>query len=191
MGSSATAVFIDKDGTLIHDFPYNADPARVALMPGAAEGLRLLHSAGHPLFVVTNQPGVARGRFDEAALAAIARRAKTLVRRAGAALSGFYYCPHDPAGRVAAYAVECVCRKPRAGLIRRACREHRLDPKRAWMIGDILHDVEAGRRAGCRTILIDNGGETEWRLTAAREPHFIAPDLARAAEHILDAGEAP
>lgn len=187
MAPCGTAVFIDKDGTLVEDLPGVADPARLALLPGAAEGLRRLHEAGRKLFVVSNQPGVARGRFRAEDLEAVSRRLEELAAAAGAWFTGFYYCPHDPDGRVADYAVACACRKPLPGLILRACRDHGLDARRAWMVGDILHDVEAGRRASCRTVLVDNGHETEWRRSPWRTPHYTAPDLARAAELILGA----
>jgi ribonucleoside-diphosphate reductase alpha chain len=96
-------------------------------------------------------------------------------------LAGFYYCPHHPHGSVPAYAVTCDCRKPRPGLILRAAREQGVDPARSWLVGDILDDVEAGRAAGCRTVLLDNGHETEWVLSPARRPDGVAADLAEAA----------
>lgn len=175
------AVFLDKDGTLVEDVPYNVDPARVRLTRGAAEGLRALHAAGYGLFVISNQSGVARGYFPEAALAAVEARVRELLHEAGVPLAGFYYCPHHPKGVVPAYAIACACRKPAPGLIERAAREHGLDLARSWFVGDILDDVQAGRAAGCRTVLLDTGHETEWRLTPERQPHHKAADLAEAA----------
>src|SRR3954470_4364570 len=122
-GMGDSAVFLDKDGTLIEDVPYNVDPARIRLMPGAAGGLRALDAAGYRLIVVSNQSGVARGYFEEAALAAVEARLRELLAEAGVPLAGFYYCPHHPEGSVAAYAVECSCRKPQPGLLVRAARE--------------------------------------------------------------------
>ena len=184
--ASRAAVFLDKDGTLVEDVPYNVDPARVRLAPGAAAALAALHAAGYRLAVVSNQSGVARGLFPEAALAAVWRRLAELLP--GVPLAGCYYCPHHPAGAAPAYAVECDCRKPAPGLVLRAARELGVEPRRSWVVGDILDDVEAGRRAGCRTVLIDNGHETEWDLSPGRRPHFRAPDLAGAARVILAAG---
>lgn len=178
MGASRRAVFLDKDGTLVEDVPWSADPASTRLLPGAREGVAALARAGYRLFIVSNQPGVARGCFPEAALTAVARRLEELVGGAGACLSGFYYCPHDGAAG-------CACRKPSPGMIVRACREHGLDPARSWMVGDILDDVEAGRRAGCRTVMIDNGHETEWVSGPLRAPHFTARDLEETARRIL------
>src|SRR5579871_1015067 len=106
------AVFLDKDGTLIEDVPYNVDPDRIRLSVGAMEALQTLHDAGYQLVVVSNQSGVARGRFPEAALAEVEKRLRELLAAAGVPLAGFYYCPHHPAGHVAPYAVDCSCRKP-------------------------------------------------------------------------------
>jgi histidinol-phosphate phosphatase family protein len=181
------AVFLDKDGTLIDDLPFNVEPERMQLAAGAAAGLRLLSQAGYRLLVVSNQPGVAMGYFPEHALAAVRDRLQDLARHAGAALDGFYYCPHLPGGTVARYRMPCPCRKPAPGMLRHAARDHGLDLRRAWMIGDILDDIEAGRAAGCRTVLIDNGNETEWDLAPRRRPHRIAANLAEAAQQVLDA----
>ncbi len=178
---SRRAVFLDKDGTLVEDVPYNVDPARIRLTAGAVEGLRALHAAGYRLVVISNQSGVARGYFPEAALAAVEGRLRELLHAAGVPLAGFYYCPHHPHGVVPAYAVACGCRKPAPGLIERAAREHGLDLARSWFVGDILDDVQAGRAAGCTTVLLDNGHETEWVLTPERRPHHTAADLAEAA----------
>jgi histidinol phosphatase-like enzyme len=86
--------------------------------------------------------------------------------------------------------VACECRKPEPGLILRAAREHAIEPARSWFVGDILDDVEAGRRAGCRTVLIENGNETIWKPGLMRRPHLVAADLAQAARLILAADAA-
>ncbi|HJT77608.1 MAG TPA: HAD family hydrolase [Gemmataceae bacterium] len=185
---SERAVFLDKDGTLVEDVPYNVDPAQVRLMPGAGAGLRRLHAAGFRLVVISNQSGVARGLFPEAALAGVEQRLRELLREEGVPLDGFYWCPHHPEGTVAAYAVECDCRKPAPGLILRAAREQGIDLARSWFVGDILHDIEAGRAAGCTTVLLDNGHETEWVLTPQRQPHYTAAYLSEAAALILANG---
>lgn len=181
------AIFFDKDGTLIDDVPYNVDPGRMTLAEGAREGLRALHGAGFGLFVVSNQSGVARGYFAEEALGAVADRMGRLFEEAGVPMGGFYYCPHHPEGSVAPFAVACDCRKPEPGLILRAAREHGIDPGGSWFVGDLLDDVEAGHRAGCRAVLIDHGHETIGRRGPLREPDLIAPDLAEAARLILQA----
>ncbi len=178
-------IFLDKDGTLIPDIPYNVDPARITLLPGAIEGLRMLHAAGYKFIVVTNQSGVARGLFTEADLVGVEARIRELLGEHGIPLAGFYYCPHHVAGALPEYAIACECRKPEPGMILKAAHEYDIDLVHSWMIGDILNDVEAGRRAGVRTVLIDNGSETEWVLTSQRQPHYRARDLQEAAEAIL------
>jgi D,D-heptose 1,7-bisphosphate phosphatase len=179
------AVFLDKDGTLVVDVPYNVDPDRMVLMPGAGESLRRLSDAGYKLIVVSNQSGVARGIFSESALPAVEQRLREMLAEYGAPISGFYYCPHHPDGVVLEYAVHCDCRKPEPGLILRAAAEHGVALDRSWFVGDILNDMEAGRRAGCRTILLDNGNETEWELSRERLPDCVVSDLQDAADRIL------
>lgn len=180
------AVFLDKDGTLIHDIPYNVNPALIELMPGAGYGLWRLYAAGYDLIVVSNQSGVARGFFREEALHYVEQRLHLLMAEVGVRLSGFYYCPHLPNGEVVAYSIDCDCRKPAPGLLVRAATDLNIDLSQSWLIGDILNDVEAGHRAGCRSVLLDNGNETEWELSSLRRPDFIADDLTEAAGCILD-----
>lgn len=179
------AVLLDKDGTVLDDVPYNVDPARMRLAPGAAAALRLLGGLGLPLVVVTNQPGVAHGLHTEAELVPVRERLAAMFAEHGAALSGFLYCPHHPEGQVAPYARACLCRKPMPGLLLQAAAAWRLDLARSWMIGDILNDVEAGNRAGCATVLVDCGNETEWQLSPARQADYVVPTLDAAARLVV------
>ncbi len=181
------AVFLDKDGTLIDDVPYNVDPNRMRLAPGSRSGLRRLHERGFRLVVVSNQSGVARGYFTEDALREVEERLRDLLRTFGVPLAGFYYCPHDPLGRVKRYATACTCRKPRPGLLQRAARDGHFDLTHSWCVGDILDDIEAGCAAHCRTVLIDNGNETKWQLSDQRVPDYIARNVDEAADFIIDA----
>jgi histidinol-phosphate phosphatase family protein len=183
------AVFIDKDGTLIRDVPMNVDPELMRLTDGAADGLRRLHGAGFRVAVVSNQAGVAHGAFPERALDAVVTRLRELLDRSGVPLDGFYYCPHHPEARVERYRVTCECRKPAPGLVLRAAESMGADLEQSWMVGDILDDVEAGRRAGCRTVLFDSGGETEWVITPSRTPDFMARRFSEVVDHILGASE--
>ena len=185
------AVFIDKDGTLIDDVPYNVDPALIRLSDKAGEALALLKQLGYRLIVISNQSGVARGYFPEAAIDGVKRRLAELLAEYDVALDGFYYCPHHPKGTVADYAHACDCRKPEPGMFLTAAREHHIDLKRSWMIGDILHDVEAGHRAGCRAVLIDNGNETEWEDSPLRRPDLKVKDMHEAACAIAQAVSSP
>lgn len=170
------AVFFDKDGTLVENVPYNADPERISLAEGAADAVRRLAGEGYRIFVVSNQPGVALGHFAEGDLRAVERRLRELLPH----LDGFYYCPHAPEAA-------CRCRKPACGLLLRAAREHAVDLGKSWMVGDILDDVEAGRRAGCRTVLLDIGNETEWQLGERRTPDETVRSLPQAASRICGA----
>lgn len=181
-----SAVFLDKDGTLVENVPYNVNPSRITLTRGAGTGIFQLSQAGYLPVVVSNQSGVARGYFAETELAGVeARLRELLLQQGGADLAGFYYCPHHPAGVVETYAHPCECRKPQPGMIYRAAQELEIELSQSWLIGDILDDIEAGRRAGLQTILINNGSETEWVLSPYREPHFIVSDMEQAARTIL------
>jgi D,D-heptose 1,7-bisphosphate phosphatase len=183
------AVFLDKDGTLIENEPYNINPEIIRLAAGAGEALSLLRQTGYLLIIISNQSGIARGYFQEQDLLPVAAKLYALCEQLGSPLSGFFYCPHLPEGVIEAYSCKCDCRKPESGLLYRAAKEHGIDLEQSWMIGDILHDVEAGRRAGCRTVLVDNGNETEWVLSPGRYPHHIARNLVDAARIIHALGE--
>lgn len=179
------AVFLDKDGTLIENVPYNVDPARVRFAKGAAFCLRLLHESGYGVVVVSNQSGVAKGLFPESALHGIRQRLEQMCSRIEVPLLDVCFCPHHPEGIVSHYSVSCFCRKPAPGLILHAARAHGIDLTSSWLIGDILNDIAAGRRAGCKTILVNNGSETEWELTESRTPDYFVDDLAEAALVII------
>ena len=177
------AVFIDKDGTLVENVPYNVDPALLRFTPNAVEGLRRLVRAGYLLIVVSNQPGVALQRFTVAELRRLAEALTQLLADAGVPLAGCYFCPHAPAGE--RFGGRCRCRKPAAGMLLDAARDHGIDLGRSWMVGDILDDIEAGWRAGCGSVLLDAGNETEWRWSPIRIPDFRVRDLGAAAESII------
>lgn len=181
--SSRRAVFLDKDGTIIDDVPMNVDPGKIRLAATAAESLRALQHQGFALVVVTNQPGIARALFPREALDGVRLRIELL---AGVTFDGFYVCPHDPDGVIPELAQACDCRKPLPGLFLRAASDLDLDLARSWCVGDILHDVEAGNRAGCRSVLLNNGHETEWLLSPARRPTFVTHTLLDAARLILE-----
>lgn len=166
------AILLDKDGTLIENVPYNANPELVRLLPGMSDALLAFHHAGYLLIVVSNQSGVALGYWPESALKPVEARIRLLLAQAGVPLAGFYYCPHHPEGTVSRYALTCYCRKPQPGLIFHAAKMHDLELGQSWVVGDILDDVQAGRSAGCKTILVDNGNETEWLLTPDRRPDY-------------------
>jgi D-glycero-D-manno-heptose 1,7-bisphosphate phosphatase len=178
------AVFLDRDDTLIHNDGDLGDPDQVRLMPGVPEGLRALRRAGFRLVVVTNQGGVARGRYTEDDVDLVHRRIAELVDEAAGEvdlLERFYYCPYHPDAAVAAYRRDHFWRKPRPGMLLQAARDLDLDLGSSWLIGDRPRDVEAGRTAGCRTILLSvDGVEAE-----DCRPTAVAGDFIAAVRHVL------
>jgi D-glycero-D-manno-heptose 1,7-bisphosphate phosphatase len=177
--SDRRAVFLDRDGTIIEDEGYIADPVSVRLLPGAAEAIARLNGAGVPVIVVTNQSGIARGLLDEAAYAATARRLDELLAAAGARIDGHYHCPHHPD-----LTGPCECRKPGPLLYRRAAVDHDLDLARSWWVGDRLRDVLPAERFNGRGLLIGQPAADELSNPAAdRFP--VVPDLAAAVGVIL------
>jgi D-glycero-D-manno-heptose 1,7-bisphosphate phosphatase len=175
------AVFLDKDGTLIPDIPYNVNVDLIQIESEAIKGLKLLKEQEFLLVVVSNQSGIARGYFSEANLDKVWQKISDLLQPHQLSINGYYYCPHHPEGKMNPYAMDCDCRKPLPGLIFTAAAKLNVDLSQSWMIGDILNDVEAGKRAGCRTVLLDKGNETEWILNEWRTPDFTAPDFYTAA----------
>jgi D-glycero-D-manno-heptose 1,7-bisphosphate phosphatase len=156
---SEKAVFLDRDGTLIEDPGYLNNPDMVKVLPGAAEALVHLKRLGYKLVVVSNQSGVARGIIKEAALAQITDRMKQLFGNEGAYIDGVYYCVCHPDGVIEKYRKDTDDRKPKPGMLLQAARDLNIDLARSWAIGDSYRDVEAGRRAGCRTILLNSPPE--------------------------------
>jgi D-glycero-D-manno-heptose 1,7-bisphosphate phosphatase len=151
------AVFLDRDGVVIEDSHYLGHADRIRPLPGAAEAIAGLNRAGWPVVVVTNQSGVARGLFSESDVGAVHARLAEVLREFGARIDAFHYCPHHPEAEVAAYRVECECRKPKSGMLRRAAAELGLDLAASWLVGDRVTDLEAGAAVGCRTVLVRTG----------------------------------
>ncbi len=152
---SDKAVFLDRDDTLIWDPGYINDPDQVRLIDGVPEALIALSKIGYKLIVVSNQSAVARGIVTEKVLGRIHDRLEELLGEKGASLDGIYYCPYHPDGSVPRYRKESDCRKPKPGMLLAAADEMDIDLDESWMIGNSGRDVEAGARAGCRTILVD------------------------------------
>jgi D-glycero-D-manno-heptose 1,7-bisphosphate phosphatase len=151
------AVFLDRDGTLVEEVPYLHDPDQVALLPGVAQALARLAGAGYGLVVVTNQAGLARGLYDEAAVARVHRRLGELLAGAGVALDGVYYCPHHPQGLVAGYARACRCRKPGPGMLEAAAGRLGLDLGVSFLVGNHPTDVGAAVAAGVTPLFVATG----------------------------------
>ena len=183
--STARAVFLDKDGTVAYP-AQGADPAAIELLPRVGDGLRLLQDAGYLLIVVSNESGVATGRFPASALTRVEARLDELLAPHGVVISDYAWCIHHPPGSRMMGAIACECRKPRPGLLLDAASSHGISIAASWMIGDMLDDVEAGVRAGCRTVLVDRGSETRWRAGRLRTPSAIVYDFADAATFIVN-----
>lgn len=154
---SRKAVFLDRDGVLIEDTGYPDDPRAIELLETVGAALRALQDAGWRLVVVSNQSGVARGRFSLETLHAIHERLAALLAAVGVTLDALYFCPHHPEGTDARYTAACDHRKPAPGMLLSAAAELGLELSRCWMVGDRESDVEAGRAAGCRTIILGEG----------------------------------
>ena len=150
-------VFLDRDGVLNEEVDYLHDPDRVVLVGGAAEAIAALGRAGLAVVVVTNQAGIARGMYTERELAAVNARIGELLGRAGGRLDATYFCPHHPDAGVGAYKRACRCRKPAPGMLEQAAAELGLDLARSAIVGDKATDLEAGRAAGCATVLVRSG----------------------------------
>jgi histidinol-phosphate phosphatase family protein len=185
--SARHALFLDRDGTLIQDRHYLRDPADVELLPGVGEALRRFVAAGYAPVVITNQSGIARGLLTEADYEAVDARMDALLAAEGVTLAGAYFCPHHPDfphGGVTA----CDCRKPGAGLHRRALRELGLDPERSVFIGDRWRDLEPADRLGAGTrILVPSAYTPPEDIAHARREAAVAPSLLAAASLVLGA----
>jgi D-glycero-D-manno-heptose 1,7-bisphosphate phosphatase len=174
------AVFLDRDGVLIEDTGYLADPEGVTLLPGVGEALRAFRERGWRLVVVTNQSGVARGLFTLERLEEIHVRLVRLLAAEGVRLDALYFCPHHADGSRAPFNVPCEHRKPGPGMLRAAAARLGLSLPACWMVGDKESDVRAGYAAGCRAVRIGDG-ETAAELQAR--------DLREAARLILSNDE--
>ena len=184
------AVFLGRDGVLNAVVDRWTSAEQLQLLPGAAAAIRRINQSEYLTVVVSNQPAVARGWLSEAELERIHAKLDTQLGTARAYLDRVCYCPHDPApesaGGLPEYQVSCPCRKPAPGMILAAAAEFNIDLPRSWMVGDRTDDIEAGKRAGCRTILLRTGqgrGDAE-RLC---RPDFVCDDLQEAARLLLGA----
>jgi D-glycero-D-manno-heptose 1,7-bisphosphate phosphatase len=151
------AVFLDRDGTLIEERGFIDRLDLLTLYPWTADAVRLLKRAGYAVVVVTNQSAIARGIIDEAFLEGTHRELDRRLALGGAAIDRYYFCPHLADASVQQYRQDCRCRKPGPGMIERACRDLDLGPARSFTVGDRWRDVESGRAAGTRTVLVRSG----------------------------------
>ncbi|MCY2937118.1 MAG: HAD family hydrolase [Planctomycetota bacterium] len=184
------AIFLDRDGVLIEEVHYLSSVEQVRLLPGVVEGLRLLERSGFELVVVTNQAGVARHFFPESQVRVIHDHLEDLLASQGIGIRDWKYCPHHPTEGIGEYKVDCLCRKPKPGMLLEAAAEHGINLKASFLIGDKRSDLEAGAAAGCRTTLVRTGhGSSEERNLLPGLPGFlgICDTLAEAARLVLRA----
>ena len=175
------AVFLDRDGTICVLKEYLSDPDGMELLPGAAKAIKWFNEHNLVVAVITNQSALARGYFTEDVLGAIHERMNRLLEDEGAKLDAIYYCPHHPDDK-------CGCRKPEPGLLHNAAKELDIDLSRSFMVGDRMLDVECGKAAGCKGILVLTGyGEGELALREKWDtiPDHITDNLFGAAEWII------
>lgn len=181
------AVFLDRDGTLIEEAGYLDRLERLRFFPFSVDAVRLLNRADLAVVIVTNQAGVARGIFPESFVAEAHAHLRERLEAGGARLDGFYYCPHHPDGTVGSYRRACDCRKPGDAMLRQAAVDLDLDLARSVVVGDRWHDIQAGQRAGTRTVLVRTGyGRTEeQRPKAGVTADVIVDNLIEAVSWIV------
>jgi histidinol-phosphate phosphatase family protein len=170
-------VVLDRDGTIIEEREYLADPKQVQLIPGVGAALRELKQIGFGLVVLTNQSGIGRGFFDEAQLKRIHKRLEHLLEAEGVYLDGLYFCPHKPDD-------DCFCRKPKLGLIQKASEELGFSPEASIVIGDKACDIDMGRMAGAMTFLVRTGYGAQVAAEENVTADFIVDDLPAATQAI-------
>lgn len=180
-GRARRAVFLDRDGVIVHEVDYLVDPKQLKLLPGSAKAIARLRKAGFAAIVVSNQSAVARGMLSLKGLARITRVLRKALAAKGAKLDAVYYCPHHPeAGR----RVHCACRKPGLASLKKAARRFRLNLKSCYFVGDTTTDMLTARRAGMPSLLVKTGyagRDGAYRV----KPQKRFKDLAAAASWIL------
>lgn len=182
------AIFLDRDGTMIHDVGYLSRLEDVRWFPWTIDAVRLLNRAGFLVFVLTNQGGIGLGLCSEATVHAVHAAMDTDLEAAGASVDGWYFCPHHPRAVVPALRIDCSCRKPRPGLVRAAQRAHDVDLAASFVIGDKTIDVELAAAVGARGVLVLTGyGESELTRHGGHMPGaaHVAANLMEATSWIL------
>ena len=186
------AIFLDRDGTISDEVGYINHLSRLRVFPWSGEAIHKLNLTGWPVVVVTNQSGVERGYFTERLVRQVHKKISSELAAHDARIDAYYYCPHHPSGRVAAYRKDCQCRKPSPGMVMEATQEFHIDLPASYVVGDSYRDMQLGFNAGTRTILVMTGygrGEYEYHRSAwPRRPDHVAENLLEAAEIILSEG---
>jgi D-glycero-D-manno-heptose 1,7-bisphosphate phosphatase len=185
------AVFIDRDGTISEEVGYINHPSRFRVFPYSAAAIKLLNDNGWLAIVVTNQAGVARGYFAEDMIKTVHEALAEEMAAGDARIDAIYYCAHHPSVGEPPYRLDCECRKPKPGLIRRAAEEFEIDLAGSWMIGDRYSDMELARNAGVNSAFVMSGyGRGEWehqRQNWIDQPDVTASHLLEAVKRIIEA----
>ena len=183
------AVFLDRDGTINEQMGYINHLSRFHLLPGVAQAIKLLNDHSLPVFVVTNQSGLARGYFPGALLEAVHGAMVERLNACGAKLDGIYVCPHHPEAKEERYRLDCPCRKPKPGLFLQAAAEHDLDLTRSYVVGDRWSDLKAAAACGAKGVLVLTGyGRGDYEFIGPRQaiqPSYVADDLVAAVQWII------
>ena len=179
-----TAVFMDRDGTINEEVGYLSRIEELKLIPGTAEAIQLINNEGMKTVVVTNQSGVARGFFTEECVRIIHASLNEMLRHEGAFIDRFYYCPHHPTAGNEPYRRVCDCRKPEPGMLLQAAQELDIDLTASYVVGDMLKDLDAGKRVGAKGILVRTGYGNN--IVVTDKPVYIAEDLLEAVKWIME-----
>ncbi|HLP16510.1 MAG TPA: D-glycero-beta-D-manno-heptose 1,7-bisphosphate 7-phosphatase [Bacteroidota bacterium] len=178
--SAQFAVFLDRDGTINVDVDYLSSPDELRFIPRSVEAIRSLNEAGIRVFVITNQSGIARGYLTETEMHAVHDAMNAQLKRQGAWIDGFFYCPHHPSAAVEQYKMKCSCRKPAPGMLIEAAARHTIDLASSFVIGDKAIDVQTGRAVGATCIQVATGYGTAEKDAGAQWRDHYTNDLYEA-----------
>ena len=184
MTRSDIAVFLDRDGTVNVEENYISSPDQLQLIPRTGTAIRELNNLGTRVFIITNQSGVARGYFSEAAVHDIHEALRALLKKEDAFVDDFFYCPHLPCAEVERYNIVCDCRKPKPGMLLQAQHQYTVDLRRSFVVGDRCIDIAAGKAVGAGTVMVSTGYGTQEILNCRNQPDFFAHDLLDGVQYI-------
>ncbi len=179
------AVFLDRDGTLVHLKlgEYTTSPKQLRLLPGAATAVRALNRIGYSVVIITNQGVIAKGKTTHKEVDYLHAILIDRLGKKGARVDAVYYCPHHPEGKIPKYAIRCRCRKPEIGMITKAMKDMSIDMKKSFLIGDTTGDILTGHRAGLTTILVKTGYGGQDKKHDVK-PDFVVRNLTAAVRYI-------
>lgn len=182
-----TAVFLDRDGTINKEVGYLDNLDKIQIIPGAPEAIRLINLSGMKAIVITNQAGVARGLFTEELVQKANEVIQSELKKSGAYVDKFYYCPHHPTEGKGIYRQTCKCRKPAPGMLFSASEDFNIDLAESYLVGDTFRDTQAAKAAGLKSILVKTGYGTESLNGGGNDPAIPESKPDYIAEDILDA----